>query len=53
VPAEAGVVAADDGSVVPLVDGLPAADAGSSWDVDPQADELGTLGRHDAGGGLR
>lgn len=49
--AEAGVAVADDGSVVPIVDGLPATGAGSSYDVYPQADELGTLGRHESGGG--
>jgi hypothetical protein len=48
---EVGVVVADDGSTAPLVDGLPATGAGSAWDVDPQADELGTLGRHEAGRG--
>jgi hypothetical protein len=48
---EVGVVVADDGSTTPLVDGLPATGAGSAWDVDPQADELGTLGSHEAGRG--
>jgi hypothetical protein len=48
---EIDVVVAGDGSAVPVVDGLPATGAGSSWDVYPQADELGTLGRHEAGGG--
>jgi hypothetical protein len=50
-PDEADAVVADDGSAAPLVDGLPATGAGSSWDVYPQADEQGTLGRHEAGGG--
>jgi hypothetical protein len=49
--ADSGLVAADDGTAVPLVDGLPAAPGGSAWDVDPQADEQGTLGRHQAGSG--
>jgi hypothetical protein len=49
--ADSGLVAADDGSAVPVVDGLPASEGGSAWDVDPQADELGTLGRHEAGNG--
>jgi hypothetical protein len=48
---EVGVIVADDGSTAPLVDGLPGTGAGSAWDVDPQADELGTLGRHEAGRG--
>jgi hypothetical protein len=48
---EVDVVVADDGSAAPLVDGLPATGAGSAWDVYPQADELGTLGRHEARGG--
>jgi hypothetical protein len=48
---EADVVVGDDGSAAPVADGLPATGAGSSWDVDPQADELGTLGRHDIGTG--
>ena len=46
---EADVVMADDGSVAPVVDGLPATGTGSSWDVYPQADELGTLSRPEAG----
>ncbi|HEY2285364.1 MAG TPA: hypothetical protein VGH88_06435 [Streptosporangiaceae bacterium] len=51
-PDEADVVVADNGSAaVPVVDGLPATGAGSSWDVYPQADEQGTLGRHETGGG--
>jgi hypothetical protein len=45
------VVLGDDGSAVPVVDGLPATGVGSSWDAYPRADELGTLGRHDASGG--
>jgi hypothetical protein len=51
---EADVVVADDGSAAaPVVDGLPVSGAGSSWDVYPRADEQGTLGRHEAGGGDR
>jgi hypothetical protein len=49
--AGSGMVAADDGSAVPIVDGLPASEGGSARDVDPQANEQGTLGRHEAGSG--
>ena len=48
-PAPEAVVA-DDGSVVPIADGLPATGGGAAWDVDPQADEQGTLGQPQADG---
>jgi hypothetical protein len=48
-PPAPDIVVADDGSAVPVVDGLPATGGGSAWDVDPQADQLGTLGRPEIG----
>jgi hypothetical protein len=37
-----GEAAGDDGSVVPIVGGLPAAE-GSAWDIGAPADERGVL----------
>jgi hypothetical protein len=48
-PPAPDIVVADDGSAVPVVNGLPATGGGSAWDVDPQADQLGTLGRPEIG----
>jgi hypothetical protein len=50
VPEAEDVVPGDDGSAVPVADGLPAAGAGSSWDAYPRADELGTLSHREASG---
>jgi hypothetical protein len=37
---ESGEAVADDGTVVPIIGGLPAAD-GSAWDIGAPADERG------------
>jgi hypothetical protein len=39
---ETGEVAAEDGSVAPLIGGLPAAE-GSAWDIGAPADERGAV----------
>jgi hypothetical protein len=45
---EAGEAAGEDGSVVPIIGGLPAAE-GSAWDIGAPADERGAaLAEHEA-----
>lgn len=44
---ESGQAAGDDGSVVPIIGGLPAAE-GSAWDIGAAADERGAgLAEHE------
>ena len=43
---ETGEAAGDDGSVVPIIGGLPAVE-GSAWDIGAPADERGTALVHD------
>lgn len=46
---ETGEAAGEDGSVVPIIGGLPAVE-GSAWDIGAPADERGTaLAEHEAG----
>jgi hypothetical protein len=43
---ETGEAAGDDGTVVPIIGGLPAVE-GSAWDIGAPADERGTALVHD------
>ena len=50
---ETGEAAGEDGSVVPIIGGLPAV-AGSAWDIGAPADERGAaLAEHEASQGHR
>jgi hypothetical protein len=47
---ESGEAVADDGTVVPIIGGLPAVD-GSAWDIGAPADERGAGLADELGGG--